>query len=414
MLLSILGGHGCVPADTGGARVQFAVWGSPEQLKVEQQIVAAFHQHHPEILVDLMVFPANRYAEKVQSMFVARAAPDAMLVNITTYRDWVGRAVLADLTAEARDLQHRYGEFMPTAARAMSVDGRMYALPVNAHGRVTYVNWDALDAAGVSFAEDGLTWDFVEEVAARLARRGGSPSAPVEYALLVPDPLPLLWEFGGELFDCSVSPAEVEVNSPETRNFFRFVRRVLGGPYAVPRGTVSDHGAVQLFRDGKVAFYFSGRWDVPNLQGRTAFTWDVAPFPAGPAGRITVHLGTGVAVSRETRVPEEARRFAAFYASAEAARIGMQGGRMVPVYRKMAESGEFLATRPPESPQRFVETMEAGASRWVLYAPGAEEVRRIFGASVERALARPDVPVEAIVSDLETELRRWLVRQHRR
>jgi hypothetical protein len=94
-------------------------------------------------------------------------------------------------------------------------------------------------------------------------------------------------------------------------------------------------------------------------------------------------------------------------------RISMRGGRMVPVYRHLAYGDEFLALRPPESIRHFVETMEPGASRWILYGPGGNEVRGFLQQRLEQALIQPNRPIGEIVRLLEIDLERWLRRQEK-
>jgi len=91
----------------------------------------------------------------------------------------------------------------------------------------------------------------------------------------------------------------------------------------------------------------------------------------------------------------------------------MRWGRLNPVYRELAFSQEFLNLRPPESMIRFSEAMEAGASRFLLYAPGSDEAIRLLNESVERMLSNPQISVDDTLQALDVELTRFLERQHR-
>ena len=42
----------------------------------------------------------------------------------------------------------------------------------------------------------------------------------------------------------------------------------------------------QLFAQGKIAMFVSGRWSVPAFRQKLTFKWDIRPFPKGPAGSI--------------------------------------------------------------------------------------------------------------------------------
>ena len=413
-LLALLGAllfAGCVPRDDDGrTRLTFAVYGSLEQLKREEALVEAFEQANPDIEIDLLPITAGRFAEKIQAMFVGRVAPDVMMLEFTYYHDWAARGALLDLTPEATELQAD-NPYMPLVQRAFTRDERYYALPINFAGYVTYANVDAFKAAGIPYPKDGLTWQQIEELGPKLSRAAGNPEATTEYALQMLDVVAPLWTFGGRIFDDLKHPTRVEVNSPATVEFLEFSRRVYRAPWAVPPSVRADHGNYQIFRDGLVALFIGGRWETPNLLGRTNFTWDILPFPAGPAGPKPLHNGTGIAVSNDTRHPEAARRFARFYASPESARIAMRGGRTVPPYRSLVYGSEFLHLPPEGSTRHLGRAMEHGAAEFFLYRPGARPVRQILANRIEQAVeVQVYRPVEEIVSLLETDLQRWLDR----
>jgi multiple sugar transport system substrate-binding protein len=336
-----------------------------------------------------------------------------MLVKNYTYDDLATRGVLADVTGLAQELD-REDPFMPMARTIFERSGRYFALPVNVHGLVTYVNLDALAAVGVTTVPDeGFSWDEIWQLAPKLARRAGNPAAPADYALFEPPAYPVLTELGGALFDNPYRPTRVTIDSPAGRAWVEWCQRLEASGWCAPRSTALDQGTYQLFRDGRVVFFFSGRWQVPDFAGQTAFRWDIRPFPAGPHGRVTMHGGTGISVSADTHQPEAAKKFARFYAGRPGAEISMRAGRTVPVQRGLAHSAAFLGLHPPASSRHFVDTMEAGASGFWLYAPGAPEISRIVTRRMDEALSDLTLPPAIVTKRLQEDLERWLVHQQR-
>lgn len=400
---------GCVPQRDGTTVVRFAFWGSIEQQEIEQRIAEAFEAEHPGIRIDLVPIGGSRYAEKIQAMMVGRVAPDVLMVEINQYLEWAARGALVDLTADVEKLTEN-NPLMPLPAMAFAKDGRFYAVPVNCSGQAMFCNLDALKKAGIP-PEELRTWEDLLRVAPRLARRAGDPAAPTDYAMLMPAPLIPFWAYGGTLFDSPTQPSEVTVRTPEARAALEFLRAAHASGYAVPPDVSSDQGTYQLFRDGKVAIHFDGRWRTPDFAGETDFAWDVFPLPSGPGGQVTLHGGTGLAISRDSKQVEAARRFVRFYASEKGAAIAATGGRYVPVYRKMAFAGDFLSLRPPENIRVFAETMEQDRSRIAVYTAGTAQVRDIFGSRVEQVLSEPDKPINEVLQGLDEDLRRWLRRQ---
>jgi multiple sugar transport system substrate-binding protein len=408
----LLGLTGCTRPDAKENTITYGFWGTVEQQKTERAVIAAFEVAHPGVRVVAQPHPGTsmRYNDKMQAMLVGQVAPDVIMIEAARYDDWRARGVLADLTAEVESLAREY-ELMPVARQAFMREGRFYAAPINVHGYVTFYNRTALAATGLKLPADGLTWEWLLAVAPRLARRAGDPAAPTDYAMQLPFPTMIFWAYGGRMFDDLYRPTRATVNTPAGLAAIDYLRRSFAQGTILPPdigAMAADHGTFQLFRDGKVAFFFSGRWVTPDLMGVRNFSWDVLPMPRGPGGSISQHGGTLLGLWAGSKNPELARRFIRFYASAEGTRRVMAGRRYVPVYRQLAYGPEFLALTPPQSLHVFADTMEAGASMFYLYAPGMGEVKRLFDAAMEKAMIRPDIPAPRILADLETELNHWI------
>jgi ABC-type glycerol-3-phosphate transport system substrate-binding protein len=126
-----------------------------------------------------------------------------------------------------------------------------------------------------------------------------------------------------------------------------------------------------------------------------------------------MHGGTGISVSATSRQPAAARKFAQFYAGRHGAEISMRAGRTVPVQRGLAHSAAFLGLHPPASPRHFVDTMEAGAAGYWLYAPGSSEVLKIVTRRMDEALSDRTLTPSDVTKRLQDDLERWLERQQR-
>jgi len=412
-ILCLLYMGGCTRPPEGDAnRIRFAFWGSIQQQRAEEAIIRAFQEENPDIKVDTLVVGA-RYPQKMQAMMVGHVAPDVFLVRIMEYEEWASRGVLKDVTDSFRRL-HEESPFMPIPRKTFDRQDGIFALPTNTHGVVTFYNQQAFEAAGIVLPEEGITWDWLLEVGPQLARQSGNPEAPTDYALYMPPLQTAFWQRGVFLFDDPFNPQEVTVNRPGAIEAIKFLRHLQTSGIAVPPEVAQDEGTFQLFRDGRVATYFTGRWMTPEFDGRTDFTWDVIPFPEGPNSAITYHGGTSLAIWEHTPREEAARRFLEFYASPSGAAVAMQYQRTVPVFRELAYSEEFLSMRPPESMEVFTETMEEGASRTNLYAPGSQEVFRLLQGRIQQSLASLDIPAGQIIQGLEEDLNRWLERRERR
>lgn len=392
---------GCVPRETGEIRLRASFWNPPG---VDEKIVRRFEASHPGVKIDLLI-TGGRYAEKLQSMIVAGNEPDIMMAHDTFYHDWASRGVFADLTdwVHAAD---RADPFMPGVLDVFTQEGRIYVLPVDCNAMVTFGSTTAAAYAGVNFPWREFTWADLEKLGPRLSRRA-NPGSPTEYLCALPQPPFFFTGFGGRCFDDPHHPREVVVKSPLTVAAFEYWRRMHQLGWAVPRSTLLDQGESEMFRDGRIAFLFWGRAVSRIIETNRSLRWDIAPVPAGPAGRRVPHLSMAVGISRRTKHPDLAREFVRFYASDAGIEIPVELGQIVPVRRRQAEGEKFLDQHPPASTKVYVEAMESGLAA-VAYCPGRQAVEEILNKRFEQALAEPDLPVAQIVAGLDADLRAWL------
>jgi multiple sugar transport system substrate-binding protein len=80
---------------------------------------------------------------------------------------------------------------------------------------------------------------------------------------------------------------------------------------------------------------------VPQYAARD-FNWDVAPFPAGPAGRATSVNSAGFVVAANSKHPDEAFQFIKFAMSSAGQTRLAELGFAIPVLESIAESPVYL------------------------------------------------------------------------
>jgi multiple sugar transport system substrate-binding protein len=394
---------GCVPREGREIRLQASFWSNPG---VEEEIVRRFEAAHPGVKIDLLI-TGGRYAEKLQSMIVAGNEPDIIMVHDTFYPDWAARGVLADLTDFVSEAD-RTDPFIPATFEAFTREGRIYALPVDCNAMVTFGNRRAAAYAPVPYPWKEFTWDELAKLGPRLSRRD-NPSSPTEYLCALPTPPFFFTAFGGRCFDDLHHPRRVIVESPVTFAALEYWRRMHQRGWAVPRSTMLDQGESEMFRDGRIAFLFWGRAVTRVVGTSAALDWDIAPVPSGVSGRSVPHLSRGVALSKRTKHPEEARDFLRFYASDAGVKYPAELGQIVPVRQRQAMSESFLGHHPPASTRTFVDAMQAGLTA-VAYCAGRQGVEEIINQRFEQALAEPDLPIAQIAAALDADLQAWLRR----
>jgi multiple sugar transport system substrate-binding protein len=318
------GGAAGTPAAsrTGSLTVSNAL-STPEVNAIWARIVQQFRERYPGVRVEEVNAPVGEYNQKLLSLLAQGTPPDVMRL----YFDTIGAAGSAsDLAARgallpldryvAREPALRWDDLWPAVRAAGQLDRVQMALPANGvNAAVVYFNRDLMGAAGRlppdELARRGRwTWDTLVDEATHLTRRDeqeglqvglGSPLhwEPGTWARI------LLQSYGADYLD----PARTRVvaDTAEAVRALRVAQEL--GPRRRAMPLAGDGNTVDLVRQGRVAeavlWFAAASWWRP-----LSFDWDVAPVPAGPAGRPVRAVVSRLGVWRQTREPDLAWAYA--------------------------------------------------------------------------------------------------------
>ncbi len=387
--------------------IHFSIWGTPQQVLTEQDVVADFEKAHPGIDVEI-VHIAARYNDKILTMMAGGLAPDVMMVEITPYPQFAAKGALLELTQYIERDGLDMDDFYPLSVRAFSHDGRLYCLPRDISGQALYYNKSMFEQAGLAYPTEEWTWEDFRDACEVLTRDTNGDGIIDQYGALLTLPHALIWSSGGDFFDDPAHPTRCTLTEPAALEGMRWFAQLYEDGIVVPPEVRQDEGYYQMFATGRIGMYFDGRWRTPDFVGIDTFDWDVCIVPQGRKGRFTLHGGTAYAISAETRHPEEAWQLVRFYCSAPGVTRAIESGRTTPVVKSIALSPVFLDWRPPENMMAFVKTMEHG--RRPSYFTRNDEVTTVLDTEIQRLTigeATADETCETLKRELEEILDEW-------
>ena len=268
---------GEVPEDR--ARVVFWYYNHPlisGAMLSERGRMAGFQRAHPGI--ELHHQYIGDWGVAIQKLTVSLAAgdvPDVALVK----RGWLARLVAAGRAAPLDGLLPAalLEDVQPPARRALSLDGRLYALPADGFCSVLYYNRDVVGDT------PPRTWEELRR-SARQVTRPHEDSGTSFYALGDVPFLEALWSAGGRVCD----DLACDLSAPEAAEALEFVLSLRDEGLAHPRALGSPDGAFDLFLRGGVAMTVASSAYWPRAQ-RAAFPAAMAPAPgkSGPASKLS-------------------------------------------------------------------------------------------------------------------------------
>jgi multiple sugar transport system substrate-binding protein len=341
--------------------ISYLLWGSPQEAEVWATIAEEFTAAHPDISVKVEVADWDSYWEKLRVQMAGGTPPDVFAMDAPLYPDWQSRGVLLNLQpyldAEPELLE---GVFPVTMEAYLTPEG-YFGLPRDFQTIVLYYNKDMFDAAGLDYPSEAWTWDDFRAAAKALTLDMDGDGQTDQYGFwaeaLDPEPFwgAVIWSFGGEIVD--IAAGRTLIASPEATAGFQFIRDIWLGDKSMPTEQQLAAYGYDGFLAGVAAMGVSGHWSVPDYSTVT-FNWDVAPMPAGPAGRATGVNSAGFVIARDSKNPDAAWEFVKFaFGEAGQAKLA-EIGLAVPIREAVAASPAYLDQATPINHQMFVDALD--------------------------------------------------------
>ncbi|MEU4197061.1 extracellular solute-binding protein [Kribbella sp. NPDC026611] len=197
--------------------------------------------------------PWAKREEKVSAAFSGKKGPDVLLMIPDQIPQYVANGSLTpvdDVVAPEKD------KFLPAAIPGLTVDGKVYGVPIYHTVTTTMYNKTALTKAGISKPPE--TWDEIKTAAPKLKAAGFSTldySASPEATLNL-NFYPLLWQAGGKVF--ADDGKSVAFNQPPGVDALTFLK-TLWDEDAIPRSALTNGNVLadQPMGKGQVAMGFT-------------------------------------------------------------------------------------------------------------------------------------------------------------
>lgn len=345
---------------------------------------AAFQEHYPNIKVNLVFEPWGDWQTKQLTMAAAGQTTELMAVHI-------GRAqVLAKLGAIlslddwiAADAEFDVADFYPASMVMFTYQQKTYGFPWDWGSGVLAYNSDMFDAAGVAYPTEEWTFDDLLVAAQKLTN-----PAKGEWGWYG---MPGAWEGPGKIGPWGadwVNEAETECTC-DTQGAIdaltwwadlRLKEKVT--PMPADEQVLTSLG-VQMLATGKIGMVWSHPWDAGEVITQAKNKWDIAPWPKGPVTRISDGAGSGYAIGKDTKHPEEAWLYLRWFASKDGQKfLWGDTGASMPA-RASAVDALLSAPGMPAHAQYFMDAIQQYSRIIRPISAPANEVNTIIGRELE-------------------------------
>lgn len=291
-------------------------------LKAAEELIADFEAANPDIDVQMTNFDHEAYKNAIRNFLTADPPDLANWYAANRMRPFVEAGLFADISDvwEANGLK----EALASSVLSSTIDGKQYAIPYTYYQWGVYYNRDAYKAAGVEVpGPEGVTWEQFLANCEKFKAAGIDCVTTGSSALW---PVAGIFDYismrtNGYQFHSDLAAGKISWTSPEVAAVFDNFGKLQ--PYVTANHAAIDwQDAAALLVQGKAANYVMGNFAVGVFKegGMTNDNLGFMVFPeitpgiprAEEAPTDTIHLTSGA------KNPEDAKKFLAFMASAEA------------------------------------------------------------------------------------------------
>lgn len=292
--------------------LRFATTEDPTRM---QPVIDAFMANNPGVTIIHESIPFDDFNNVLQARIgQGDSTPDIFTADMPAVSALVQRGFLTDLTDMVGDISDLH---LPASMDAVTVDGRIWALPVSTSSMLMYYNVDLLEAAGLPLPgrtpDDRLTWEEVVEMG-RAAQEAGAPWGLLwDQVSRIYQQQTLVESLGG---GNGVSPEDelaLDITNDAWIRAFEFYADAFESGLS-PRGVPGPGQTAELFADGQVAFFAGGPWWVSRLFAeREGLNFSFTPYPYFEGGDAVTPTGSWAwGINPNTEHMEIALEFARF------------------------------------------------------------------------------------------------------
>ncbi len=301
------------------------------------------------------------YQDKLKTELSAGTAPDVFWIPGTDIADFAKAGLILNAAPQAAASGFSAADFYSGPMDQLQVDPAtgqkseefLWGVPRDVSTFALYLNLDLIDEAGAEdpreLAANGeWTWEKFAEVSQQIAEnvdgaKGfGANSWWANWGYFVNSG-------GGSFFNADRTACALD--TPESIAGLEFYQELYASGAGVPFG----EDAEPPYKAGTLGMFINGRWATPGAREITAFNWDVAPLPTGPApGKDWLFWGAYV-VNANTANPDAAWKLVEALTSTEVQAKVSSLGANIPSRTSQEAIDEFLTYTPPANNQAFVD-----------------------------------------------------------
>jgi multiple sugar transport system substrate-binding protein len=307
------------------------------------QLLKQFHVAHPDINVYYIPDPVN-VVDQMPIEMQAGTAADVFQSCCTHFPTWAQKGYTLDLRPYVKaDLdQATITDWDPAQYRSFFTrDDRQFGLPKYHGALALYYNKDLFDQYHVDYPD--ASWDhgdYLEAMKLLTHDRNGDGKTDLWGSMVN-----VYWDriqvhvngWGGHFVD-PTDPTRCLMHEPEALAAVEWLRaRMWDDRCMATLPDVDRMTTRQAFISEKIAMVEDGSWILKDILTSAPFRFGVAPFPSGPARKVTLATTDGFGIYAGTKHPEAAWELMKFLISKDYGRAMARADFLQPARASLVE-----------------------------------------------------------------------------
>jgi multiple sugar transport system substrate-binding protein len=276
-----------------GEKVTITFWHGQNQSAGEaiNALVDKFNASQDRITVDSQIgAPADGLLEKTTAALAGGKYPDVVYQFGPNIANLARSPKALDLTDAVKDPEWNWEDFFPAARDAVTVEGRIRAVPALIDSMAVVYNKKLFRAAGIDPPKAGWTWDDYREIARQLtdadAGQFGTGWPGVGDEDTTWRLWPLVWGAGGDVL--AEGGEEVGYGGEPGLRALDVVNQMAQEDKSVyVDKTVGSEKMYQVLMNGRMGMVPTGPWQLPDIID-AKLDYGVAPMPTFGGEEVTI------------------------------------------------------------------------------------------------------------------------------
>lgn len=344
---------------------------------------AVFTKANPDVNLQASTLTwGNPYYTKLSLATLGAGPPDVAISHLTRVPTLAGADLLEPFApADLEQFGMTTDKFVKRAIEAATIDGQVYAIPLDTHPFVLFYNTEICGKAGLLDADGNLKpiegpeafIDALTKAKAVTKVWGGTMSTIADYATDWRMFYSLYSQLGGEV---KLQSSGDIVDTEKALQVMRFMRSLTVERKLMPTD-IDYGGARDNFASGRTGFYFEGDWEVSTfLTAKTKFSMTRIPQVYGSTYAVQADSHTFV-VPKKGKDRERTEMILTFVRSMLDQSLAWAGGGHVPTWLPTQEDPAYAKLQPQSNYAAVAESAVYDPTAW--YSGSGSTFEVIFG-----------------------------------